>query len=149
MIVVGLRTTSAASTAEGPRAADILVPEVARDLPERGTLGSVVATSTGDLAGATDMAALRTRVLRLLSNVEDAYAHLRGWGARPAKAALARPSDLARAQIQTTQRLLADPDIVDATVTIRPAPQGVRRVFHFDVVVTTRGGVTDRIRTEE
>ncbi len=148
MIVRGLRTTGAGSPAAGPRFSDILVPEAAIDLPPKATLGSVVRTGAGDLAGATDRQALRTRVLRLLSNVEDAYAHLRGWGARPDKSALARPSDLARVQIQTTQRLLADPDIVDASVTIRANPGGAARAFFFDVQIVDRSGHADRFTSE-
>jgi hypothetical protein len=128
----------------GTRYADILVPEARADLPPGGVLGSIVRTEAGDLAGANDLQALRTRVLRLLSNVEDAYAHLRGWGARPDKGALARPSDLARVQIQTQRKLLADPDVLDASVTITAAPAGVRRAFLFDVEVVDRFGRRSR-----
>jgi hypothetical protein len=112
-------------------------------------LGSVAATPSGDLAAATDAQALRTRVLRMLANVEDAYAHLRGWGARPTKGALARPTDLARVQIQTQRKLLADPDVVDASVTITAAPAGVRHAFLYDVEVLDRAGRRSRISSEE
>jgi hypothetical protein len=149
VIVHGLARSERRQLDVATRYADVLVPETPADVPAGGVLGSVVATGTGDLAGATDLQALRTRVLRMLSNVEDAYAHLRGWGARPDKGVLARPSDLARVQIQTTQRLLADPDIRDATVTITAAPLGVRRAFLFDVEVVDRLGQRARFSSEE
>ena len=61
MIVRGLRITATPSRLNGPRFADVLVPEAAIDLPPKATLGSVVRTASGDLAGATDLQALRTR----------------------------------------------------------------------------------------
>lgn len=148
MIVRGIVRSDRRRLEVATRFADILVPEAPADVPAGGRLGSVVATGTGDLAGATDLQALRTRVLRMLSNVEDAYAHLRGWGARPEKGALARPSDLARVQIQTTQRLLADPDVREATVTVTAAPLGVRRAFLFDVAIVDRLGRRSRFASE-
>ena len=148
MIVRGLRTTVTPSLQSQTRYADVLVPESGGDVPAHGTLGSVAATPTGDLAGATDMQALRTRIMRLLTNVEDAYAHLPGFGARPEKAALARPSDLARLQIQTQRRLLSDPDVLDASVTISPAPLGVRRAFLYDVEIVDRFGQRARFASE-
>ena len=149
MIVRGLRVTSSPGISPTTRYADVLVPEARTDIPPGGVLGSVAPTSSGDLAGATGIEALRTRVLRMLSNVEDAYAHLRGWGARPDKGALARPSDLARVQIQTQRRLLADPDILDASVTIVPAPAGVRRAFLYDVEVIDRFGQRAHFASDE
>lgn len=149
MIVRGLRVTSTPAVIDRARYADVLVPEARADVPAGGSMGSVVVTASGDLAGATDLQALRTRVLRMLSNVEDAYAHLRGWGARPDKGALARPSDLARVQIQTQRRLLADPDVVDASVTITAAPGGARRTFLFEVEVADRFGRRSRFSSAE
>lgn len=149
MIVRGLRTTPTPAAAAAARAADVLVPETAADLPTGGALGSVAATPAGDLATATDAQALRTRVLRMFANVEDAYAHLPGWGARPQKSALARPTDLARVQLQTQRRLLADPDVVDALVTISSAPAGARRAFLYDVEVVDRAGRRAHVTSEE
>lgn len=149
MIVRGLRCSPTPAAAAAGRQADVLVPETAADVPPGGALGSVAATPAGDLAVATDAQALRTRVLRMLANVEDAYAHLPGWGARPVKGALARPTDLARVQIQTQRRLLADPDVVDASVTITAAPAGVRRAFLYEVEVLDRAGRRSRISSEE
>lgn len=148
MIVRGLRVMLSPGPSRGTRYADVLVPETGADVPSGGVLGSVSSTATGDLSGATDMQALRTRVLRLLSNVEDAYAHLPGWGARSPKGALGRPSDLARLQIQTRRRLLADPDVLDASVTISAAPVGVRRAFLYDVEVIDRFGQRARLSSE-
>ena len=141
MIVVGL--TSIARTVIGPHraSADLYVADTLRDLPAGGTMGSVVATPDGDMLGATPIDALRQRVGRMLSNPAGAYAHLGQWGILVKRGKLMHFSALRIAQIQATQMLLEDPDIVDASVTFTQ-PTGAVRVLMASVSVKARFGGT-------
>lgn len=139
--VIGLPILEAKAAARLSTGADLLVPEVPRDLPTPSSLlGAPVASADGDLAVADRLQALRSRVVRMVANVENAYAHLAGWGMAPKRGRLARASDLARMALQAQRRLLEDPDVRDASVTCTPAPFGVRRAILFDVRVVPRFG---------
>lgn len=109
--------------------------------------GSVEAGPDGDLAGATPVEALRARVDRMMSNPPGAYAHLRGWGMRAKRGALARPTDLARLQLQAQRYLTEDPDIIEASVTAQNKPKGATNTILFQVVIRTRAGLTDSFLT--
>lgn len=137
-----------AGVAARPLYADVLVAETRGDVSPGGALGSVAAASDGDLAGADTRQALRTRLTRLVTNVEDAYAHLRGWGLAPQRGQLARKSDLERIRLQAERQLRQDPDVRDARITITFAPSGARRSFLYEVEVQDRTGQVDRFLTE-
>lgn len=146
--VTGLSVLAPPATVGGRRQwADVAAPQTGSDgAAVRGKpLGAMVATAGGDLAGATRREALRARVARLVKSPPGAYAHLREWGLRARKGELAKPSTLARLQLQAERMLREDPDIRDARVTITNGP--VRRGFVFRVIVQTWEGETDDFLT--
>jgi hypothetical protein len=149
--VTGVGTTGpTAPVASLRRYADVAAPSTGRDLAavQGRTLGALVRASDGDLAGASPISALRTRVLRMLTSPPNAYAHLRDWGAKARRGILARPSTLAFLQLHAERLLREDPDIADASVTITNAPAGVRRGFLYRVRIRTRSGLVDDFLTD-
>lgn len=129
-----------------PQFADVLVTDSKADAPGA-ALGSVVATSAGDLQGATPGQALRSRLIRMISNPPNAYAHLRDWGLGLKRGGLATPSLLSRMSLQAQRMLREDPDVRDAKVTITVAPMGIRRSVLVEVEIQTRAGLTDKFLT--
>lgn len=148
MTVVGLEVVAPLATVGARRQwADVAAPQTGTEhAAVRGRpLGAMVTTAGGDLAGATRREALRARVNRLIKSPPGAYAHLRDWGLRARRGELARPSTLARLQLQAERMLREDPDIRDARVTITNGP--VRRGFVFRVIIQTWEGDTDDFLT--
>lgn len=109
--------------------------------------GTVAVDADGDLRGATPLEALRARVERMITNPPNAYYHLKEWGMRAKKGSLARPTDLARLQLQAEKYLREDPDIVEARVTAYNKPKGISNAIMFEVQIRTKAGLTDNFLT--
>jgi hypothetical protein len=141
MIVTGLVVLSIPKPPGKPaRGADILIADSAADLPAGGKLGSVCASPDGDVAVATPLQAIKSRLSRMISNPPNAYAHLRDWGLRVRRGALARPHDLARMQVQMERMLGEDPDVRQASVELTVGPAGSTHAIFVRVSIVTTFG---------
>jgi hypothetical protein len=113
--------------------------------------GSVIVNSGGDFQGATPIQSLRSRVIRMFASPPNGYRHLFEWGAKMKIGVLARPSELARMQLQAQRMLMQDPDVasvrVKITNPIRVNGQTVNFAGLVEVRITARGGDSDTILT--
>jgi hypothetical protein len=84
-------------------------------------LGTYEITDSGDLAQDSGLSSLRKRILRRISTVLGGFYHLPGYGVELEEKRLLRPDLLRRIQDKLRAQILREPEVTNASVTLRQA----------------------------